>query len=29
MEQIWSPDGVWEEFVDEILSEHDVNYFSI
>ena len=29
MEQIWTPDGVWEEFVDEILSKHDVDYFSI
>ena len=29
MEQIWNPDGVWEEFVDQILSKHDIDYFSI
>jgi len=29
MEQIWTPNGVWEEFVDEVLSKHGVDYFSI
>ena len=29
MEEIWTPNGVWEEFVDEILRDHDVDYFSI
>lgn len=29
MEQLWTPHGVWEEFVDTILAEHDVDYFSI
>ena len=29
MSRIWSPNGIWEEFVDEILREHDVDYFSI
>jgi hypothetical protein len=29
MNQIWTPNPVWEEFVDEILQEHDIDYFSI
>jgi protein tyrosine phosphatase (PTP) superfamily phosphohydrolase (DUF442 family) len=29
MNQIWSPNAVWEEFVDEILRDYDIDYFSI
>ena len=29
MQQIWDPHGVWEEFVDEMLTEHGVDYFDI
>ena len=29
MEQLWTPHGVWEEFVDSILADHDIDYFSI
>ena len=29
MEQLWNPHGVWEEFVDSVLADHDIDYFSI
>ena len=29
MEQLWTPHGVWEEFVDGILADHNIDYFSI
>ena len=29
MAEIWEPHGVWEEFVDEILQNHNVDYFDI
>lgn len=29
MNEIWDPHGVWEEFVDAILRDHGVDYFSI
>ena len=29
MSEIWTPNGVWEEFVDEILRGQEVDYFSI
>lgn len=29
MQQIWDPHGVWEEWVDEILRDHGVDYFDI
>ena len=29
MEKLWTPSGVWEEYVDRILTDHDIDYFSI
>ena len=29
MEQLWTPHGVWEEFVDTSLTDHNIDYFSI
>ena len=29
MQEIWDPNPVWEQFLDEILQMHDVDYFDI
>ena len=29
MNEIWTPNAVWEEFIDDILRKHDIDYFSI
>jgi uncharacterized protein (TIGR01244 family) len=29
MNDIWTPNAVWEEFIDEILRKHDIDYYSI
>jgi len=29
MQEIWDPNAVWEQFIDEVLQEHDVDYFDI
>jgi len=29
MQEIWDLNPVWEQFVDEVLQEHDIDYFDI
>lgn len=29
METIWTPNAVWEEFIDQILRDHDIDYDAI
>jgi protein tyrosine phosphatase (PTP) superfamily phosphohydrolase (DUF442 family) len=29
MERIWSPNPTWAEFLDEILSAHDIDYYTL
>ncbi|MDA0710497.1 MAG: protein tyrosine phosphatase family protein [bacterium] len=29
MQIIWDPNPVWEQFIDEILQDHQVNYFDL
>ena len=29
MDEVWTPDGIWEEFIDEVLRDHDIDYYSI
>tara|TARA_B100000676_G_C17933425_1_gene762221 strand:+ start:608 stop:1066 length:459 start_codon:yes stop_codon:yes gene_type:complete len=29
MDEAWTPDGIWEEFIDEVLRDHNIDYYSI
>jgi hypothetical protein len=29
MQEIWDPNAVWEQFIDEMLQPHGVDYFDI